>query len=786
MSWQIPAPTSGRVNAPGASGSAAPPPGHGPGRPLPPLRPVLQPAARPYHLQPAPQPSSPYQHDLGSPWGGPGSPDPGWGAPQPGWSPPVTPTHGQKGGGWGFGDYGGGGGWDSAGPGGGWGQDFGPWGPPGKGSKGGEKGGKDWEKGGKGWAYEEEKGGKGWACGSDMPPPGAGRVPPPPRKSPATPNGSPLPRGAAKSAPAASGGEVWEGYVSGLPMNCSEEAVQEVIERAAGTEPLVSVRLLHKRNAFARFRSMACLARAMQTGQEERLRLEGDRGFVGVQMSWRSSQSPVVRFDLQAGPGAGPYARAWPDAAELTRWLGFPVEPWGGYRGGKEGVIHCPTAAAARDFMRRFHRRNVPDHPLVLDLKPGDRDQPPGSGDSGGTGLPAMSRHKNAAGLQALLTQSGFQDDIVVAPPLEDSEDEAVPAAAGGAAAGGPRAAGAPAPAAAGGLDEWLPAGHPEATPSHEICPVPVWLRSEHKEIINDPVKEKNMMHPPDHMLNELRRCRKNNKWYPKAAFLKRPNGEQQWEQAERSAEADLRSPAKEEQRKRKASPEDSGRKPLEEWTGEDPETLTVSPAKRQRGAGRGAPVKRQRTLVTNRWGACIEISPEMQKCIDRFQIEEKDIRITTPEVYQSAYLFTGKRWDPENAFDPCPWPVPDDFNGLKCDWSQWAAPKGGRIYLNPPFTQMGLWMRKALREVRKGVEVLALVSCPPKWKQQSVGSWAGGAWVRSTEAAKCLEHYQSCGLQKAAFAHPLGDDQMPPARIDCLLVWLDPAVKAPPIANES
>ena len=61
--------------------------------------------------------------------------------------------------------------------------------------------------------------------------------------------------------------------------------------------------------------------------------------------------------------------------------------------------------------------------------------------------------------------------------------------------------------------------------------------------------------------------------------------------------------------------------------------------------------------------------------------------------------------------FDPCPYPIPDGFDGLTCEWGQ-------SNYVNPPFGSImhqGLedkkpkkkgptaWMRKAISEQQKG-----------------------------------------------------------------------------------
>ena len=67
--------------------------------------------------------------------------------------------------------------------------------------------------------------------------------------------------------------------------------------------------------------------------------------------------------------------------------------------------------------------------------------------------------------------------------------------------------------------------------------------------------------------------------------------------------------------------------------------------------------------------------------------------------------------------FDPCPYPRPEDFDGLTCEWGQ-------RNYVNPPFGSIihegrkkgpTAWMRKAIEEQAKGK--LSVVVYPvDKW----------------------------------------------------------------------
>ena len=59
--------------------------------------------------------------------------------------------------------------------------------------------------------------------------------------------------------------------------------------------------------------------------------------------------------------------------------------------------------------------------------------------------------------------------------------------------------------------------------------------------------------------------------------------------------------------------------------------------------------------------------------------------------------------------FDPCPYPKPDDFDGLTNEW-------GNSNYVNPPFGSIihegkkkgaTAWVRKALKEHEKGKDVV-------------------------------------------------------------------------------
>lgn len=97
---------------------------------------------------------------------------------------------------------------------------------------------------------------------------------------------------------------------------------------------------------------------------------------------------------------------------------------------------------------------------------------------------------------------------------------------------------------------------------------------------------------------------------------------------------------------------------------------------------------------------------------------------LTPPFLYQQ--LHAEFRFD----FDPCPWPKPDDFDGLTCAWGQSS-------YVNPPFGSIvhdgkkkgpTAWARKAIEEHRKGKRVV-MVYPIDKWVLMLL---AAGAKVRN------------------------------------------------------
>jgi hypothetical protein len=80
---------------------------------------------------------------------------------------------------------------------------------------------------------------------------------------------------------------------------------------------------------------------------------------------------------------------------------------------------------------------------------------------------------------------------------------------------------------------------------------------------------------------------------------------------------------------------------------------------------------------------------------------------LTPPELQKRIQELTGIKFS--KFFDPCPYPKPDNFDGLNVDWGKFS-------YVNPPFgvidsngKKIGAtaWFRKAKAESLKGKLVL-------------------------------------------------------------------------------
>jgi hypothetical protein len=96
---------------------------------------------------------------------------------------------------------------------------------------------------------------------------------------------------------------------------------------------------------------------------------------------------------------------------------------------------------------------------------------------------------------------------------------------------------------------------------------------------------------------------------------------------------------------------------------------------------------------------------------------------LTPPELKESIYKEFGI------TFDPCPYPKPEDFDGLRCEW-------GERNYVNPPFGSYicsvdgkkkgpTAWVRKSIEEYKKG-KLVIFVYPIDKWvlmMMEAIGS---------------------------------------------------------------
>ena len=143
-------------------------------------------------------------------------------------------------------------------------------------------------------------------------------------------------------------------------------------------------------------------------------------------------------------------------------------------------------------------------------------------------------------------------------------------------------------------------------------------------------------------------------------------------------------------------------------------ELLPEMPAEAQSGAA-----VRVHPLVSRR-----SLKPHDNKFHKGNGEDGKHYWLTPPELY--AELDAQYHFD----FDPCPYPKPDDFDGLTCEWGQ-------SNYANIPFGAVihegkkkgaTAWVRKAIAEHKKGKRVV-LVYPVDKWLLMIL---AAGATVRN------------------------------------------------------
>jgi hypothetical protein len=104
-------------------------------------------------------------------------------------------------------------------------------------------------------------------------------------------------------------------------------------------------------------------------------------------------------------------------------------------------------------------------------------------------------------------------------------------------------------------------------------------------------------------------------------------------------------------------------------------------------------------------------LNPEENKFNAGNGVDGKHYWLTPPDLMQSLQL----RFNFD--YDPCPFPKPEDYNGLTAEW-------GKSSYVNPPFGSVVIdgkkfgptaWARKAISEKNKGKRVV-LVYPVDKW----------------------------------------------------------------------
>lgn len=104
-------------------------------------------------------------------------------------------------------------------------------------------------------------------------------------------------------------------------------------------------------------------------------------------------------------------------------------------------------------------------------------------------------------------------------------------------------------------------------------------------------------------------------------------------------------------------------------------------------------------------------MKPKDNKFHKGSKIDGKHYWLTPPDVMEGLQL------EFNFDFDACPYPKPETFDGLTCEWGQ-------STYVNPPFGSIihegkkkgpTAWARKAIKEAEKGKKVV-MVYPIDKW----------------------------------------------------------------------
>ena len=125
-------------------------------------------------------------------------------------------------------------------------------------------------------------------------------------------------------------------------------------------------------------------------------------------------------------------------------------------------------------------------------------------------------------------------------------------------------------------------------------------------------------------------------------------------------------------------------------------------------------------------------VTPELEWTMRRFGLRREDVLLTSAELFAQLHKLTEIEWDGRNAFDPCPYPVPESMtDGLVQSWIELATDHNGRVYMFPPFSRIAQWTVKAVSECKNGLSVLAVLPRGDKWLQTAEAAELLGIFSR-------------------------------------------------------